>query len=154
MVICGPRPFLNEPIIANQRTKFNIFSMIIDLESPENITAVVWSRLSKKPEIVRKSRFFNILRIFNEWFNWTALIPEAKLFRMRRSIIWYEDLVYGEYMNIIYKFRSFIHKYCVFDVFLPVIAPPIIRSAWNFVCLLRVVWHMFSPCFVTFWVFV
>ncbi len=33
--------FLNEPIIANQRTKFHFFSMIIDLESPEVITAVV-----------------------------------------------------------------------------------------------------------------
>ncbi len=49
MVICGHASFLNDPIIANQRTKFNIFSIIIDLESPENITAVVWSRLSEKP---------------------------------------------------------------------------------------------------------
>ncbi len=55
-----PRPFKNERIIANQRTKFNIFSMIIDLESPENITAVVWSRLSKKQRLVRKSRFLHI----------------------------------------------------------------------------------------------
>ncbi len=41
MVICGHASFLNDPVIANQRTKFNIFSIIIDLESPENITAVV-----------------------------------------------------------------------------------------------------------------
>ncbi len=39
--MCDHAPFLNDPIIANQRTKFNIFSIIIDLESPENITAVV-----------------------------------------------------------------------------------------------------------------
>ncbi len=46
-----PRPLvLNELILANQRTKFHFFSMIIDLESPEIITAVVWSRLRKKPE--------------------------------------------------------------------------------------------------------
>ncbi len=46
-----PRPlFLNEPIIANQSTKFHFFSIIIDLDSPEIITAVVWSRLRKKPE--------------------------------------------------------------------------------------------------------
>ncbi len=34
-------PFLNEPTIANQRTKFQMFSIIIVLESPEIITAVV-----------------------------------------------------------------------------------------------------------------
>ncbi len=46
-----PRPlFLNEPILNNQITKFHFFSIIIDLESPEIITAVVWSRLRKKPE--------------------------------------------------------------------------------------------------------
>ncbi len=46
-----PRPlFLNEPIIANKRTNFPFFSIIIDLECPEIITAVVWSRLRKKPE--------------------------------------------------------------------------------------------------------
>ncbi len=33
--------FLNEPILANQRTKNSFFSIIIDLESPEIITAVV-----------------------------------------------------------------------------------------------------------------
>ncbi len=48
--MCDHAPFLNETVIANQRAKFNIFSIIIDLESPEIITAVVWSRLSKKPE--------------------------------------------------------------------------------------------------------
>ncbi len=42
--------FVNEPIKANQRTKFPFFSIIIYLESPEIITAVVWSRLRKKPE--------------------------------------------------------------------------------------------------------
>ncbi len=46
--MCNQAPFLNELILANQSAKFNSFSMIIDLESPENITAVVWSRLSKK----------------------------------------------------------------------------------------------------------
>ncbi len=49
MVICGHASFLNDTVIANERTKFKIFLIIIDLESPENITAVVWSRLSKKP---------------------------------------------------------------------------------------------------------
>ncbi len=49
--VCVATPtFLNEPILANQRTKFHFFSIIIDLESPEIITAVVWSRLRKKPE--------------------------------------------------------------------------------------------------------
>ncbi len=48
--MCNQAPFLNELILANQRTKFHIFSMIIDLESPEIITAVVWLRLRKKPE--------------------------------------------------------------------------------------------------------
>ncbi len=56
-----PRPLLvNEPIKANQRTKFHFFSIIIDLESPEIITAVVWSRLRKKQRLVRKSRFLQI----------------------------------------------------------------------------------------------
>ncbi len=50
-----PRPLLvNEPIKANQWTKFHFFSIIIDLESPEIITAVVWSRLRKKPETSSK----------------------------------------------------------------------------------------------------
>ncbi len=52
--------FLNEPIIANQRTKFHFFSIIIDLESPEIITAVVWSRLRKNQRLVRKSSFLQI----------------------------------------------------------------------------------------------
>ncbi len=47
--MCNQAPFLNELILANQRTKFHFFSMI-DLESPEIITAVVWLRLRKKPE--------------------------------------------------------------------------------------------------------
>ncbi len=65
-------PFLNEPIISNQRTKFYIFLIIIDLESPENITTVVWSRLSEKPEttVVCKSRFLTYLWIINERFDW------------------------------------------------------------------------------------
>ncbi len=50
LVICGQAPFLNELIKANQMTKFHFFSIIIDLESPEIITKVVWSKLSKKPE--------------------------------------------------------------------------------------------------------
>ncbi len=50
-----PRPLVvNEPIKANQRTKFHFFSIIIDLESPEIITAVVWSILRKKPETSSK----------------------------------------------------------------------------------------------------
>ncbi len=40
--VMWPRPLVvNEPIKANQRTKFHFFSIIIDLESPEIITAVV-----------------------------------------------------------------------------------------------------------------
>ncbi len=50
LVLCDQAPFLNELILANQRTKFHFFSIIIDLESPEIITAVVWSRLRKNPE--------------------------------------------------------------------------------------------------------
>ncbi len=48
--MCDQAPFLNELILANQRTKFHFFSIIIDLESPKIITAVVWSRLRKKTE--------------------------------------------------------------------------------------------------------
>ncbi len=32
--MCDQAPFLNELILANQRTKFNFFSIIIDLERP------------------------------------------------------------------------------------------------------------------------
>ncbi len=39
--MCDQAPFLNELILANQRTKFHFFSIIIDLERPEIITAVV-----------------------------------------------------------------------------------------------------------------
>ncbi len=39
--MCDHTPLLNEPIVANQRTTFNIFLIIIDLDSPEIITAVV-----------------------------------------------------------------------------------------------------------------
>ncbi len=48
--MCDQAPFLNELILANQRTNFHFLSIIIDLESPEIITKVVWSRLRKKPE--------------------------------------------------------------------------------------------------------
>ncbi len=48
--MCDQAHFLNELILANQRTKFHFFSIIIDLESPEIITKVVWLRLRKKPE--------------------------------------------------------------------------------------------------------
>ncbi len=48
--MCGQAPFLNELIKVNQRTKFHFFSIIINLERPEIITKVVWSKLSKKPE--------------------------------------------------------------------------------------------------------
>ncbi len=69
--MCNQAPFLNELILANQRTKFHFFSMIIDLESPEIITAVVWSRLREKNQrLVRKSRFLTYLLIFNERFDW------------------------------------------------------------------------------------
>ncbi len=39
--MCDQAHFLNELILANQRTKFHFFSIIIDLESPEIITKVV-----------------------------------------------------------------------------------------------------------------
>ncbi len=39
--MCNQAQILNELILANQRTKLHFFSMIIDLESPEIITAVV-----------------------------------------------------------------------------------------------------------------
>ncbi len=32
--MCYQSPFLNELILANQRTKFHFFSIIIDLERP------------------------------------------------------------------------------------------------------------------------
>ncbi len=32
--MCDQAPFLNELILANQRIKFHIFSIIIDLERP------------------------------------------------------------------------------------------------------------------------
>ncbi len=48
--MCDQAPFFNELILTNQRTKFHFFSIIIDLESPEIITAVVWLRLRKNPE--------------------------------------------------------------------------------------------------------
>ncbi len=68
--MCDQAPFFNELILANQRTKFHFFSIIIDLESPEIITAVVWSRLRKNQRLVRKSRFLTYLLIFNERFDW------------------------------------------------------------------------------------
>ncbi len=40
--------FLNDPVIATQMVKFNFFKIIIDLESPENCTALVWLRLGEK----------------------------------------------------------------------------------------------------------
>ncbi len=39
--MCDQAPFLNELILANQRAKIYFLSIIIDLESPEIITAVV-----------------------------------------------------------------------------------------------------------------
>ncbi len=68
--MCDQAPFLNELIKANQRTKFHFFLIIIDLESPKIITAVVWLRLRKKQRLVRKSRFLTYLWIFNERFDW------------------------------------------------------------------------------------
>ncbi len=53
-------PFLNELILANQRTKFHFFSIIIDLESPEIITAVVWSRLRKNQRTSLQKLVFDI----------------------------------------------------------------------------------------------
>ncbi len=49
MVICGHAYLLNDPVIANKGQIQHFFDNYW-LESPENITAVVWSRLSKKPE--------------------------------------------------------------------------------------------------------
>ncbi len=39
--MCNQAPFLNELILAKPKDKIPLFSMIIDLESPEIITAVV-----------------------------------------------------------------------------------------------------------------
>ncbi len=58
--MCDQAPFLNELIKANQRTKFHFFSIIIDLESPEIITTVVWLRLSKKTETSTQMYVFDI----------------------------------------------------------------------------------------------
>ncbi len=79
-----PRPLMvNEPIKANQRTKFHFFSIIIDLESPEIITAVVWSRLRKNQRLVRKSSFLQICEyLINDLIDTNGL--EAKL------LIWWE----------------------------------------------------------------
>ena len=60
MDIFGHAPFKNDPVIANQRTKFNIFLIIIDLECPENVTAVVWFRSGKKPRTSSQKYVFNI----------------------------------------------------------------------------------------------
>ncbi len=46
--IFGQSPFLKDHVIASQRVNFNMFLIIIDLESPEKCTAVVFSRLSEK----------------------------------------------------------------------------------------------------------
>ncbi len=56
--IFGHTHFLNDPVIANQSEKFNIYLIIIDLENTENCTAVVFLKLSKKLGLVHKSRFF------------------------------------------------------------------------------------------------
>ncbi len=50
--------------------------------------------------------------------------------------------------------RSFTLEILCFEAFFTVIAPPMVRSPWNFACLLRVIWNMFSPSFVKFWIFV
>ena len=41
LVYFGHAPSLNDSVTSNQTTKFNIFLIIINLESPENCTAVV-----------------------------------------------------------------------------------------------------------------
>ncbi len=46
--MCNQAPFLNELILANQRTKFHFFSMIIDLERPEIITSIGLIEVEKK----------------------------------------------------------------------------------------------------------
>ena len=61
MGIFGHAPFKNDPVIANQRTKFNFFLIIIDLESPQNITAVVWFRSGEKPRTSSQKYVFNII---------------------------------------------------------------------------------------------
>ncbi len=50
--------------------------------------------------------------------------------------------------------RSFTLEMLCFEAFFTVIAPPMVRSPWNFACLLRVIWNMFSPSFIKFWIFV
>ncbi len=40
---------LNDPVLETQRSKFNFFSIIIDLESPENRPRLVWLRSGEKP---------------------------------------------------------------------------------------------------------
>ncbi len=50
--------------------------------------------------------------------------------------------------------RSFTLEILCFEAFFTVIAPPMVRSPLNFSCLLRVIWNMFSPSFVKFWIFV
>ncbi len=64
------RPHFNELIKANQRTNFYFFSIIIDLESPEIITAVVDRGWEKNQRLVRKSRFLTYVWIVNEQFDW------------------------------------------------------------------------------------
>ena len=44
-----PAPFLNDPVTARQMQKFHFFSIIIDLETPENCARLVWFRLGQKP---------------------------------------------------------------------------------------------------------
>ncbi len=69
--MCNQAPFLNELILANQRTKFHFFSMIIDLESPERLL-LQWFGWGweKNQRLVRKSRFLTYLLIINERFDW------------------------------------------------------------------------------------
>ncbi len=66
--MCNQAPFLNELILANQRTKFHFFSMINDLESPEVIQWFNWD-WEKKQRLVRKSRFLTYFWTINERFD-------------------------------------------------------------------------------------
>ncbi len=94
--MCDQAHFLNELILANQRTKFHFFSIIIDLESPEIITKWFDWDWEKNQRLVRKSRFLNYLLIFNERFDWQHC-PRGKVVQNEEINIWYEDLVF--YVN-------------------------------------------------------
>ncbi len=90
----------------------------------------------------------------------TALVPEAKLFRMRRSIIWYEDLVFLWIYEHVLQFEVIFYRTIVFlEAFFTVIAPPMVQSPWNFESHLLHVFNKFRKVssfrlgFIGFWVY-